>query len=250
MLEIDSAVREVLEDLFPSLHQVDPNWAAIAREAPVISTARRRRGQLLSRRLMVVIAVVVALGGSTAALAVYYFGPRSISPANISALSDPTSVAPASLPVYSGSPDERPVVGSVHFVGDGRALVWLSTGELCWSTQLTAGSHGMSGCVGVADAVDSPIPIAPLIGPAAGTTAPIHVQGLAVDAVARIKVALRDGSTVSGVPEQNWYDIELPPSAAASDVVRVTAELDDGGGPFTMPINIVPQSQMHYRNSP
>lgn len=234
MLELETQIRDSLADLFPGLEDSPADWDAIREEAH-----RKRRYRLASRgrRGRVLIFAVVAMltvGTAGAAVAYHLLSGASLTPANISALTDPRTALPADTRVYGGAPDEGPSPGPAHLVGNGAAAVWMHHNELCWSTVPLRGGRGVSSCGDLRPGV--PIPFTPIVH-VDGTldSGPVHVFGLAVDAVRDVVVKLTDGTTYSSVPAENWFDVTLP-AGDFSRVATVTAMLDDGST-YSVPIN-------------
>jgi hypothetical protein len=227
MRELEAQIRDSLVQLFPALDDLPGDWQAIEWEAQQTSQGHWGYGGPHRRRVLVsVAAVIVAVGCVGAALAYHFLSDTSLTPANISALTDPTTALPAGTPVYAGAPGELPSPGAAHTVGNGAAVAWMHGHELCWSTVLTPEDHGVSSCGELRPNI--PIPFTPIVHTDGDLqSGPVHVFGLTVDAVNSVVVTLEDGSTYSAVPTENWFDVALP-AGDFSSVATVTATLDDG----------------------
>ena len=149
--------------------------------------------------------------------------PLALTPANFAALSAP-GTARAGVPsgVHAPAPGYGPADGAVHVLGHGKAFAWVREGAVCWSSGIASGcadssrsnEHALDAVISDADEVRQ--------------GEPARIAGLAVDGVVRVAATMKDGSTLAAVPVDNWYEIDLPGTAAPWDVARVSATLRSG----------------------
>jgi hypothetical protein len=140
---------------------------------------------------------------------------------SLSALNAAGTVAPIPADAAGFPAEYRPDPGSVHRLGSESAFAyaWRTGDRVCW----TAREGG--GCLST---VQSPFdwvihdPDSPEQG--VSTT----VSGLVIDGVMAIEVLLTDGTSVSVLPDANYYRATLPSRARPWDVSGITATLSDG----------------------
>jgi hypothetical protein len=177
---------------------------------------------VILRRRILWLALVVVLAGAGTAAGVMRAGagassPLALVPANFAALHAAETLSP-DVPSEKQGPGatERPAPGAVHALGRGKAFAWDRDGVVCWSAGITSGcadpspgtEHGIDVTVGDRDLIRQ--------------GEPAQVYGLAVDSIVRVTATLQDGTTLTAVPVDNWYQIELPDTAAPWDVTRVS----------------------------
>ena len=175
------------------------------------------------RRWAVGLALTLVFGGAGAGASAVPAGaghpsPLALIPANFAALNSaatarpaPPSQAPGPAPAYA------PASGTVHVLGHGAAVAWARDGVVC-STSGIAG-----GCADPSPSAEHGIDVTLADADQPRQGQPAQVFGLAVDSVARVTVTMKDGTTLSTSPVENWYEVTLPASAATWDVSRVSA---------------------------
>jgi hypothetical protein len=173
----------------------------------------------MTRRRIVLLAFGVVLAGAGAAAGVMRAGARTSSPlalvpANFAALNAADTVRPG--------PTSPSASGEVHALGGGKAFAWNHAGEVCWSSGIASGCADPSPVNdhGIDVTIDDPDVIR--------QGEPAQVVGLAVDSIVRVTATLEDGRALSAAPVDNWYEIELPDTAAPWDIVRVSAQVRSG----------------------
>jgi len=149
--------------------------------------------------------------------------PLALVPANFAAL-NAAATAVASIPPQTPSPPAEygPTAGALHALGHGKAFAWIHAGAVC------SQSSNFDGCADPSQSTEHGIDITISDEDLLRQGKPAHVSGLAVDSVVRVTATLRDRSTASTTPIDNWYDITLPVDAAPWDVVRVAAQTRSG----------------------
>jgi hypothetical protein len=173
----------------------------------------------MTRRQILLFAFVGLLAGAGAAAGVMRggAGPSSslaLVPANLAALNAADTIRPEVT--------KQSAPGGVHALGRGKAFAWNQDGEVCWSSGIASGcadpspraEHGIDVTVGDPDMIQQ--------------GEPAWIGGLAVDSIVRVTATLENGQTLSAVPVDNWYEIELPDRAAPWDVARVSAQVRSG----------------------
>lgn len=162
----------------------------------------------------------------------------ALDPANFAALNTPATALSGTPAAARVGPGYDPAPGTVHQLGRGKALAWVAAGRVCWS------SGNEAGCVvslpSQAQAID------PGVSDPDGIKQgqPARVSGLAVDGVAQVTATLKDGTRLSTTPVDNWYEIELPTSAAPWDVARIDAKMSSGETvPYDVPAIAPPGQQ-------
>lgn len=143
-------------------------------------------------------------------------------PSNFGALHSPaTAVQGIPANAHIGAPYE-PTPGSVHALGRGKAFAWVVAGQVCWAKGTASTCEVPS--------LTAPQAFEPATGDedAVGRGKPAQVFGPAVDRVVEVAAILVNGERFSSKPINNWYEIDLPVSAAPWDVSRVQARLDNG----------------------
>jgi hypothetical protein len=184
--------------------------------------------RFLSRRWFLAAALILLVGGAGAASGVMRAGtkpPSSLAliPGNFAALNSSATVRPALPSQAPGpAPGYAPSAGTLHALGHGNAFAWIHNSAVCW----TAGIAG--GCADPSPLTEHGIDITLSDADLSRQGEPAQVSGLAVDDVVRITATLKDGTTLSATPANNWYEITLPTDAATWDVARVTAETSSG----------------------
>jgi hypothetical protein len=140
-------------------------------------------------------------------------------PGNFAALNSSATVRPALPSQAPGpAPGYAPAPGTLHALGRGNAFAWIHNSAVCW----TAGIAG--GCADPSPSTEHGIDITLSDPDSSRQGQPAEVSGLAVDGVVQVTVTLKDGTTLSTTPTNNWYEITLPSDAATWDVTRVTAQ--------------------------
>jgi hypothetical protein len=196
-----------------------------------------RRLKLNTRRRRVAAALGVAVVAVGAALAIIETRAEAtnasrlaLDPSNFAALNTPATAlrgVPAGARIGPGS---DPAPGTVHELGRGAALAWVAADRVCWSS-----GHAAGCAVPLASEAQAIDPV--LSDPdAIKQGQPTRVSGLAIDGVTQVTATLKDGSRLSSTPIDNWYQIELPASAAPWDVTRIEAKMSSGETiPFDLP---------------
>jgi hypothetical protein len=169
---------------------------------------------VFSRRRIVWLALVVVLAGAGAAAGVLQAGARAPSPlalvsANFAALNSAETVR--------RGPTDGATPGRAHALGRGKAFAWEHDGAVCWSAGIA------SGCADPSPANEHGIDMTVSDPDLIRQGEPARVAGLAVDSIVRVTATLQDGTTLSAVPVDNWYEITLPETSAPWDVTRVSA---------------------------
>jgi hypothetical protein len=142
----------------------------------------------------------------------------SLDAKNISALNNARTTL-ANVPTRVGTFGQfQPAAAGVHALGNG-AVAWQAHGRICWI------GNAAGGCV---QALKQPIDWTYGDRDLLGSGEPATVFGLAVDAVARVTVTLRDGTAFSATPDSNFYVVTLPANATPEEVQSVTATMADG----------------------
>lgn len=169
--------------------------------------------------LLIVSSVVVAIVGTRATAT--STSSVALIPSNFAALKSPNTARPAATP-HGPGPEFAPAPGTVHALGEGAALAWVSSdARVCWSAGNASGCAENSPSVQAIDiTISDPDQI--------GRGEPVTIHGLAVDGVAEVVAVLTDGSRLAAAPVNNWYEIALTASAAPWDVSRIQARLDNG----------------------
>jgi hypothetical protein len=173
----------------------------------------------MTRRKILLFAFGVVLAGAGAAAGVMRAGTGA---------SSPLALVPANLTALNAADTIRPGVtkqsepGQVHALGRGKAFAWNQDGEVCWSSGIASGCADPS--PGAEHGVDVTVADPDMIRQGE----PAWIGGLAVDSIVRVTATLENGQTLSAVPVDNWYEIELPDTAAPWDVARVSAHVRSG----------------------
>jgi hypothetical protein len=225
--DVGPIIESELDRLVPRTNAL-PDWDDVKRRGAARSRVRRndRRARRLWWVGVPVVGLLIALSiaipitiRETRASATGD-SPLALLPGNVAALNAPNTVVP-NPPPYARI-GETPAPGTVHALGDGAALAWVISDRICWSTR-----HA-GGCI-----VSSPSAVQaidPVISDPDGIRSgqPAEVFGIAVDAVNQVTAFLVNGSQFSATPIDNWYEIDLPPSAAPWDVARIEARSASG----------------------
>jgi hypothetical protein len=188
-------------------------------------------------RALTLFAVVAGLGFVSVAVAFGTVGPsatatsgaaqaRAATPSKISALTQASTALPG-IPagVRAPSPSHRPLPGTVHRLGGGKAFGWIRGEEICWNAGAV---FGVAAC-GRSPHEVLDVAIHPIIYPRpANPTEPTHVFGLVVDGVTKVVAVLSDGSSYSAPALENWYDIEIPANVDPRAITEVIATTRGG----------------------
>jgi hypothetical protein len=183
-------------------------------------TTFKQHSKLVAVTLIAVILAAVFIGAYTIR-ARAGAGP-TLDPNALSALQDPsTAVATIPVPQKVLPPGFTPSPGQVHSIGDGAAYAWTSDGAAtCFATDHFSSCYNLS-----------QDPISYTIGDddIVRSGQPAKVYGLAVDAVKEVTVTLADGRTFTATPTASYYEVDLPATAAPSDVKLITAKFGSAG---------------------
>jgi hypothetical protein len=186
----------------------------------MMKTARLRTRLFMVALVMVAVVATAGVIFGTRADATSNGGPAMlIEPANVQALNAPARAIAGIPPEAHGmGTGLDPAPGTAHRLGNG-VVAWPAGSRVCYYE-----SSG-GGCIQPQTrAID--VVITDADGFRSGN--PARISGVAVDAVTKVTADLKDGSTLSVQPVNNWYEIDLPESAAPWDVTHVSA-LDTNG---------------------
>jgi hypothetical protein len=225
--DVGPIIESELDRLVPRTNAA-PDWQDVHRRDAARShgSSNDRRAGLLWRvgaplvGLLIVVSIAIAITIRETGASATADSPLALLPGNVAALNAPSTVVP-NPPAYARS-GEAPASGTVHALGDGAAFAWVISDRICWSTR-----HAGGCLVSLPSAVQA---IDPVVGDPDGIRSghPAEVFGIAVDAVQQVTAFLVNGSQFSATPIDNWYEIELPPSAAPWDVARIEAQTAGG----------------------
>jgi hypothetical protein len=229
--DVEPIIESELDRLFPR-PSVAPDWADVESrasrnaggEAAIAAGGRRRcrRRHVRVAALALSIAALVAIPIAILETRANATGdsPLALLPGNVAALDSPSTVV-RNVPPFARI-GEAPAPETVHTLGNGAAFGWVISDRICWSDR-----HG-GGCIVASPSDDQAID--PTVSDPDGTRSgqPARVSGIAVDSVTEVTAFLVNGSQFSATPVANWYEIDLPPSAAPWGVAHIEARTASG----------------------